>query len=105
METVNESLDSATQNLRSLREINMTFKHKDQNEDGNNGDHVQEFDDRDRNEMEFYPLFERSGFNFGKDIVRMICSMHLGKSETMDFLRGVNKSVFRELKFIESRKV
>lgn len=49
----------------------------------------------------FYPPNERAGFNFGKDILRMIDGIGLDEKGQEEFIRGILKPLKRQLETIQ----
>ncbi|MBF0554414.1 MAG: hypothetical protein HQK96_07675 [Nitrospirae bacterium] len=77
----------------SLRKVNQVLNGKSYEPVRN-----QNYKPNDFEEREFYSADERAGYNYGRSIVKMICSIGIPEKAEEDFLKGINKVIFRELK-------
>ena len=58
----------------------------------------------DSNAQEFYPASERAGFNYGKSISKMVSSLSMSERDKDEFMRGINKAIFKSLKWREGHR-
>jgi len=52
-------------------------------------------------DKEYYPSGERAGFNFGNSIYFLLEKLEIDDKDAIDFMRGLNRSLYRRLKSME----
>ena len=107
-----KTLREVNQNLRTNNHTYPQYEHRAPQFDNRRPqfDNRQPQDRYDRGasevqtDREFYPPDERAGFNYGNSLVKMVLSIMGGESEREEqFLRGMNKAIYRELKERDNR--
>jgi len=70
------------------------FKQKQQEQE-------QDQEPEQKPDKEYYSAGERAGFNFGNSIYFMLEKLEINDGDVIDFMRGLNRSLYRRLKQME----